>query len=64
MLSAERGCDRKGRGHALARAAVSHHHTLPDLPTLRDAFLRFPGTPLFHFQWLEKYAPPVLLRQV
>jgi hypothetical protein len=40
---------------------VSHHYTLP---TLRDAFLRFPGTTVFHFQWLEKYAPPVLLRQV
>jgi hypothetical protein len=41
-----------------ARATVSHHHTL------RDVFLRFPGTSLFLFQWLEKYAPPVLLRQV
>jgi hypothetical protein len=46
---------------SLARATVSHNHTLPDLPTLRDALLRFLGTTLFHFKWLEKYAPPRLL---
>lgn len=49
---------------SLARAAISHNHTLPDLPTLRDAFLRFLSSTLFHFAWLEKYAPPILLRQV
>jgi len=49
---------------SLARAKVSHNHTLPDLSTLRDAFLRFLGTTLFHFDWLEKYAPPILLRQI
>jgi hypothetical protein len=37
---------------------------LSDLPTLRDAFLRFLGTTLFHFDWLEKYVSPILLRQV
>jgi transposase len=49
---------------SLARANISHNHTLPDLPTLCDAFLRFLGTTVFHFQWLEKYAPLILLRQV
>lgn len=49
---------------SLARANVSHNHTLPDLPTLRDAFLRFLDTTPFYFEWLEKYAPPILLRQV
>ena len=49
---------------SLARAKVSHNHTLPDLSTLRDAFLRFLGSTPFHFAWLEKYAPPILLRQV
>jgi transposase len=45
---------------SLARATISHHHTLPDLPTLRDAFLRYLGTHRFHFDWLVKYAPPTL----
>jgi transposase len=49
---------------SLARAAVGHHHTLPDLPTLRDAFLCFLDTTVFHFEWMEKYAPSILLRQV
>jgi hypothetical protein len=49
---------------SLARATISHNHTLLDLPTLRDNFLRFLGTTLFHFDWLEKYAPAILLRQV
>jgi transposase len=49
---------------SLARANVSHNHTLPDLPTLRDAFLRFLNTTLFHFEWLEKYVPLILLRQL
>lgn len=45
---------------SLARANVSHDHTLPDLPTLRDAFLGYLGTHWFHFDWLVKYAPPIL----
>lgn len=45
---------------SLARAHVSHNHTLPDLPTLRDAFLRYLGSHLFPFDWLVKYAPPLL----
>jgi transposase len=49
---------------SLARANVSHTHTLPDLPTLRDAFLRFLNTTLFHFEWLEKYVPLILLRHL
>ena len=48
---------------SLARAAVSHNHILPDLPTLRDAFLHFLATTLFRFDWLDSYAPSVLLRQ-
>lgn len=45
---------------SLARANVSHNHTLPDLPTLRDAFLSYLAATLFHFTWLDTYAPPVL----
>ena len=49
---------------SLARANVSHHHTLPDLPALRDAFLRFLGDTPFRFDWLKNYAPPFLLRHL
>lgn len=49
---------------SLARANVSHNHTLPDLPTLRDAFLHFLGNTAFPFNGLENYAPPVLLRHL
>jgi transposase len=49
---------------SLARAHVSHNHTLPDLSTLRDAFLRYLGSTPFHFTWLETYAPPILLRHL
>lgn len=45
---------------SLARANVSHNHTLPDLPTLRDAFLRYLGSNLFRLIWLTNYAPPIL----
>ena len=57
--------DLNSQEHAwsLARAHVSHNHTLPDLPTLRDAFLRYLGKTTFHFAWLEQYAPPILFRQ-
>lgn len=49
---------------SLVRAHVSHNHTLPDLATLRDAFLRYLGSTLFPFTWLETYAPPFLLRHI
>jgi transposase len=49
---------------SLAHANVSHNHTLPDLPTLRDAFLRYLGTTSFRFDWLSEYAPSILLRQI
>jgi transposase len=45
---------------SLARANVSHNHTLPDLPSLRDAFLRYLAATPFRFDWLAKYAPPIL----
>lgn len=45
---------------SLARANVSHNHTLPDLPTLRDAFLHYLGNHVFRFDWLAKYAPLIL----
>lgn len=45
---------------SLARAHVSHNHTLPNLPALRDAFLSYLGGTWFHFTWLETYAPPIL----
>ncbi len=45
---------------SLARANVSHNHTLPDLPTLRDTFLRYLCSTPFPFDWLTKYAPPIL----
>ena len=45
---------------SLARAHVSHNHTLPDLPALRDAFLRYLGSTPFLFTWLVKYVPPTL----
>lgn len=49
---------------SLARAHVSHNHTLPDLSTLRDTFLRYLGSIPFHFTWLETYAPLILLRHL
>lgn len=45
---------------SLARTNVSHNHTLLDLPTLRDAFLRYLDSRLFRLTWLTKYAPPIL----
>lgn len=43
-----------------ARAAVSHNHTRPDFASLKTAFLRFLSNTLFRFDWLTKYAPPIL----
>jgi len=49
---------------SLAREAVSHNHTLSDFPSLILAFLRFLSSQPFPFDWLERYVPPILLRQV
>lgn len=49
---------------SLARAHVSHNHTLPDLSTLRDAFLHYLASTPFHFTWLETYAPSIPLRHL
>lgn len=45
---------------SLARAAVSHNHGFPDFSALRHAFLHFLSDTLFHFDWLETYAPSIL----
>jgi transposase len=49
---------------SLVRAMVSHNHTMPNLPTLVWAFLECLSRHCFLFHWLDKYAPPILLRQV
>ena len=43
-----------------ARQAVSHNHSFLTLAALRNAFARFLDTTLFHFHWLEKFAPVIL----
>lgn len=43
-----------------ARAAVSHNHTRPDFASLKTAFLCYLSNSLFPFDWLTKYAPPIL----
>lgn len=43
-----------------ARQAVSHNHTFFNLATLRYAFALFLDSTLFHFHWLDKFAPPNL----
>jgi transposase len=45
---------------SLARAVVSHNHTLPNFALLKTAFLDYLSNTLFHFDWLAKYAPPIL----
>jgi transposase len=40
-----------------ARHAVSHNHAFLNLASLRRAFAQFLDTNLFHFQWVEKFAP-------
>jgi len=49
---------------SLTRAGVSHNHTLPHLSTQLWSLLRFLSDRLFTFNWLEHYAPPILLRQL
>ena len=43
-----------------ARTAISHNHTYPLFERLKAAFLDFLSSTLFHFDWLAKYAPPIL----
>lgn len=38
--------------------------TTHTLPALRDPFLRYLANTSFQFAWLDKYVPPILLRQV
>ena len=45
---------------SLARAAVSHNHTCPTFPQLKQSFLAFLSCSLFPFDWLHKYAPAIL----
>lgn len=43
-----------------AREAISHNHTFRAFPQLKSAFLDFLSNTLFRFDWLAKYAPPIL----
>lgn len=43
-----------------ARQTVSHNHSFLTLAALRKAFAHFLDTTLFHFRWLEKFAPLIL----
>jgi transposase len=43
-----------------ARAAVSHNHTYDHFSQLKTAFLSYLSTTRFRFDWLTKYAPPIL----
>lgn len=45
---------------ACSRDAISHNHTFKDFPALVRAFHQYLENTLFHFNWLEKYAPPHL----
>ena len=42
------------------RDAVSHNHTLLDFPKLVQAFRTHLETTLFRFDWIRRYAPPIL----
>lgn len=42
------------------RDAISHNHTRKDFPALVKAFLQHLSLTLFHFDWLERYAPSIL----
>lgn len=42
------------------RDAVSHNHILSDFPTLVQAFRTHLETTLFRFDWIRRYAPPIL----
>lgn len=41
--------------------AVSHNHTRTAFPALVQAFRHHLETTCFKFNWIEKYAPPILL---
>lgn len=43
-----------------ARAAVSHNHHFSRFDQLVKAFLNHLSDTLFHFNWLDKYAPSIL----
>jgi transposase len=43
------------------RDAISHNHTRTDFAALVQAFQHHLDTTRFHFKWLEKYVPPILL---
>lgn len=45
----------------LTRDAISHNHTRQDFPALVRAFHHHLEENLFQFDWLEQYAPPILL---
>jgi transposase len=45
---------------AQVRAVVSHNHTFKDFSRLRAAFEQALSSTLFHFDWLETYAPSIL----
>lgn len=45
---------------AQARDEISHNHTCPTFSQLKAAFLHFLSSHLFHFDWLNKYAPAIL----
>jgi len=40
-----------------ARLAISHNHSFLTLGELRAAFAHFLDNALFHFRWVEKFAP-------
>jgi transposase len=42
------------------RDAVSHNHTRKDFPALVKAFSQHLNQTLFQFEWIERYAPPIL----
>ncbi|MBZ0282486.1 MAG: hypothetical protein K8L97_17230 [Anaerolineae bacterium] len=40
--------------------AVSHNHTFTVFAQLKTAFLSYLSNTVFRFDWLTKYAPPIL----
>ena len=44
----------------LTREAVGHLHDYPHLSNLRQAFQSHLENTLFHFDWIDKYLPPIL----
>jgi transposase len=45
----------------LTRDAISHNHTYHDFPTLVHDFHQYLEQTRFHFDWIERYAPPILV---